>query len=180
MDAVRAHLPPHGDPHAPSPPGESSPHTGRKLGQWGCQSRDPGQTEDAFTQARSGCVQTPRRRWWNTGLALTSSHAEANRRHRPEAEEGGTLPVRGAWLPGGPQPSALAGLALLRSASPWTTRPGLDYGLGCQGHVQGTFQLWNKMSEEGQGPSLSVQGWGRGAVAKPRPSLWEPANSHTG
>lgn len=40
------------------------------------------------------------------------------------------------------------------------TRPGLDYGLGYQGHVQGTFQLWNKMSEEGQGPPLSVQSGG--------------------
>lgn len=108
----------------------------------------------------AGCIQIPRRRWWHTGLAFTSSQVEANRRCRPGAEGGGAPQARVAWLPGGPQPFAPAGLALLCSASPWTTRPGLDYGLGYQGHVQGTFQLWNKMSEEGQGPPLSVQSGG--------------------
>lgn len=172
------------DPNLPSG-GQSSPNTGRKL-------RAVGPSEGRCREDRGcqhpgevrapNCVQTPSRRWWLTGLPLTHSQAEADCGHGPGAwgrgqggvehhQRGGLASWRSiALCPGWP--------ALPCSASPRTTKPASDYRFGCQGHVQGTFQLWNKMSKEGQGPSLSVQEWGRGAVAKSSLSLWEPANSH--
>lgn len=85
----------------------------------------------------------------HTGLTLTCSQAEGDRERRPRAEGREALPALVVWRPRGPQSLALVRLTLLGSVSPRTTRPGLDYRLrGCQGHVQETLQLGNKMSEE--------------------------------
>lgn len=116
---------------------------------------------DAFTREGDGGAQAPchipRRR-------LTGTRARGTGRGAPPA---GSLASRSST-------------ALCPAAGPAALSLSEDHkaGLGCQGRVQRTFQRWNKMSEEGQGVSLSVPGRGRGPVAKSSTSLWEPADSH--
>ena len=126
------------------------------------------------------CLENPRDRgaWWAAVYGVAQSWTRLKRLSSSSSSsklrlKGTQVTGRGVGSPGG--------LASLRPTTlgPWpadtlvfrlprTTRPGLDYGLrGCQGHVQETFQPWNKMSEQRQGPALSIQGWGRGTAGEP-------------